>query len=181
MGVTKTGEWSCRWANDDEVTSGAEFSACGKYRYSLWRRWNWNGHANNVMFIGLNPSTADESKDDPTVRRCIRFAKDWCYDGLIMMNAFAFRSTDPKGMFAASDPIGPQNDEALAYQRTRAGLIIAAWGVNCTKARELDVCRVIGKTVHCLGRTKEGRPRHPLYVKADVKPEVFWSPEDEVL
>lgn len=68
-------------------SKGAEFSECRKYRYVLWRRWDWKGYGNQVMFIGLNPSTADETEDDPTIRRCIRFAKDWGYSGLLMMNA----------------------------------------------------------------------------------------------
>jgi hypothetical protein len=88
----------------DDFASGAEFSECRKYRYVLWRRWAWEGYANQVMFIGLNPSTADEREDDPTIRRCVRFAKDWGYSGILMMNAFAFRATQPADMKAASDP-----------------------------------------------------------------------------
>lgn len=166
--------------------SGAEFSPCEIWRYVLWRRWNWQGYANQVMFIGLNPSTADETLDDPTIKRCIRFAKDWGYGGLIMMNAYAFRATKPKNMFAGrrfddspvatDDPVGPDNDEAFGYRRTQVGLIIAAWGAHCTEERERRVCQVIGKPIHCLGRTKAGRPRHPLYLRADTKPELFWSP-----
>lgn len=157
--------------------SGAEFSPCMTYRYCLWRRWDWQGYANQVMFIGLNPSTADESDDDPTIRRCIRFAKDWGYGGLLMMNAYAFRATDPRKMKASMAPVGPYNDDALGYRRTQVGLIVAAWGCNCSESREEAVCRAIGQTVHCLGKTKAGRPKHPLYLKADTKPEVFWTPE----
>lgn len=159
----------------DPDASGAEFSECRTWRYVLWRRWDWKGYANQVMFIGLNPSTADEREDDPTIRRCIRFAKDWGYGGLLMMNAFAFRATDPKDMKAAIDPIGPGNNEALAYRRTQVGLIVAAWGSHCTPEREKEVCEVIGRPIHCLGRTKDGRPKHPLYLRADTKPELFWS------
>lgn len=126
------------------------------------------------MFIGLNPSTADETVNDPTIRRCIRFAKDWGYDGIIMMNAYAFRATNPKDMLAAADPVGPGNDEALAYRRPQVGLIIAAWGTHCSEEREARVRAVIGKTIYCLGRTKAGRPKHPLYLRADTTPEV-WS------
>lgn len=159
------------------IDSGAEFSECRTYRYVLWRRWAWEGFAQQVMFIGLNPSTADETKDDPTIRRCIRFAKDWGYSGLLMLNAFAFRATDPKVMKAAADPIGPGNDEALSYRRTQASLIIAAWGAHCPREREIAVCRAIGAPVYCLGRTKAGHPAHPLYLRADTQPDLFWMPE----
>ena len=74
---------------------GADISPCGKYRYSLWRDWDWQGFANRVMFVGLNPSTADATNDDPTIRRCVRFATDWGFGGLVMVNLFAYRATDP--------------------------------------------------------------------------------------
>lgn len=159
------------------VNSGAEFSKCRTWRYALWRQWDWQGYANQVMFIGLNPSTADETEDDPTIRRCIRFAKDWGYGGLIMMNAFAFRATDPNVMKAAADPVGPGNDEALAYRRTQAGMIVAAWGVHCPPEREKRIRQVIGNAVHCLGKTKDGKPRHPLYLRADTQPQLLWEGE----
>lgn len=154
---------------------GAEFSECRTYRYSLWRRWRWDGNASQVMFIGLNPSTADEIENDPTIRRCIGFAKSWGYSSLLMMNAYAFRATDPKEMKSAIDPIGPGNDEAFLVRRDQCGLIIAAWGVHCSSEREAAICRLIGRDVHCLGKTKDGRPKHPLYLRADTKPELFAS------
>lgn len=159
------------------IESGAEFSDCRTYRYVLWRKWNWQGYANQLMFIGLNPSTADEAKDDPTVRRCIRFAKDWGFGGVLMLNVFAFRATNPRDMKAAADPVGPANDEAFGYRRTQVGLIVAAWGTYCPPERAHTVCRAIGKPIHCLGRTKDGSPRHPLYLRADSKLEIFWTPE----
>ena len=157
--------------------SGAEFSDCRQYRYALWRQWDWQGYGNQVMFIGLNPSTADETENDPTIRRCIRFAKDWGYGGIIMMNAYAYRSTDPRGLKQVSDPIGPGNDEAFGYRRSQVGLIIACWGTHCSPAREKQVCHAIGRDILCFGRTKDGRPKHPLYLRADTKPELFWKPE----
>src|SRR5688572_12557148 len=92
--------------------SGARFSECGTYRYVLWRQWNEvNG---DVAFVGLNPSTADDEKDDPTIRRCIGFAKRWGYGGVVMLNLFAYRATRPDAMWAArvadADIVGPQND-----------------------------------------------------------------------
>ena len=153
--------------------SGAEFSECRAWRYVLWRR--WDRQLDQAMFIGLNPSTADEREDDPTIRRCIRFAKDWGYGGLLMMNAFAFRATDPKNMKAAKDPIGPRNDEALKFRQSQVGLIVAAWGAHCSPQREREVCEIIGRPIHCLGKTKDGRPKHPLYLRANSKLELFWK------
>lgn len=131
------------------------------------------------MFIGLNPSTADEDTDDPTVRRCIRFARDWGYGSLAMTNMYAFRSTDPHGLLTATDPIGPENDRALLEIGDRAGIIIAAWGSWGTKIKPY-VMRPVSvaatwadKSLHCLGTTKDGQPRHPLYVRADFQP-VLW-------
>jgi hypothetical protein len=163
----------------DAAHKGATFSKCRKYRYTLWRRWSVDDSAKMLMFIGLNPSTADETQDDPTVRRCIRFAMDWGYGGLLMMNAFAFRATDPKVMKAEPEPVGPGNDRAFRTHRTRVGLIIAAWGTHCVLEREQRICKVIDRPIHCLGQTKAGRPKHPLYLRADTEPELFWSPDTE--
>lgn len=161
----------------DDADKGAKFSRCRKYRYTLWRRWSLAESADMVMFIGLNPSTADETQDDPTVRRCIRFAMEWGFGGLLMMNAFAFRATDPKDMKAEPQPVGPGNDRAFRTHRTRVGMIIAAWGTHCAVEREQRICKVINRPIHCLGQTKAGRPKHPLYLRADTQPELFWSPE----
>jgi len=95
------------------MISGAGFSECRAYRYALWRRWDWQGYANQVMFVGLNPSTADETEDDPTIRRCIRFAKDWGCGSLLMLNAYAWRATKPRDLHAYggyADAIGYSND-----------------------------------------------------------------------
>jgi len=93
-----------------------------------------------------------------------------------MLNAFAFRATDPKVMRAADDPVGADNDEALGYYRSQAGLIVAAWGTQCPPDRERAVCQAIGKAVFCLSRTVAGRPKHPLYLRADTQPQAFWMP-----
>src|SRR5208337_4601641 len=108
--------------------SGANFSECRTWRYALWRIWDWQSYANNVMFIGLNPSTADEEQNDTTISRCIGFAKRWGYGGIYMLNLYAFCATKPDNMVQVADPVGPGNDEALAYYRTRAGMFIVAWG-----------------------------------------------------
>lgn len=148
----------------------ARFSPCRTYRYELWRRWDVTKPY--AMFIGLNPSTADETRDDPTVRRCIRFAQDWGYGALCMTNLFAIRATDPKVMLGAANPVGPDNDETLILMTRYAGIVVAAWGAHGGH-RERDQWAqqaMLGK-LHHLGLTKDGKPRHPLYLRADTKPQ----------
>lgn len=111
------------------ASSTARFSPCRRYRYELWRRWDVPT-APFAMFIGLNPSTADETADDPTIRRCIRFARDWGFGGLLMTNLFAFRATDPAVMKAEAEPVGPENSAIIQSNACNAGIIIAAWGVH---------------------------------------------------
>lgn len=157
--------------------SGATFSSCRRYRYALWRHWDWQGYANCVAFIGLNPSTADETADDPTIRRCIGFAKAWGYGGLYMLNLFAFRATLPDDMKREPDPVGPENDEQLSYYQTHVGKVIAAWGKHgAHRGRQIDVTKVFRGPVYCLGTNGDGSPKHPLYLKSDTQPQLFWSP-----
>jgi hypothetical protein len=126
-----------------------------------------------AMFIGLNPSTADEVRDDPTIRRCIGFAKQWGYGALCMTNIFAFRATDPKVMKAASDTVGPDNDKWLSRCAKDAEVVIAAWGVHGSYlARDEKVLKLIGN-VMCLGLTRGSNPRHPLYLLKTAKPQLF--------
>ena len=153
--------------------STADFSPCRTWRYTLWRRWKDGGKI--VAFLCLNPSTADEVQNDPTIRRCIRFAQDWGYDGLCMTNIFAFRATDPKDMKAALDPVGPDNDMWLKKIVDEALLVVAAWGTHGNfKGRDADVTKILysammrnGKDIRCLGLTKRGSPKHPLYLRKD--------------
>lgn len=146
--------------------TGAEISACSHYRYDLWRRW---GDGPYVLFIGLNPSTADASDDDPTIRRCKRFVSDWGYSAMHMANLFAYRATNPKDMLKASDPIGIDNDTTLASLASRAGVIVCAWGAMGGHMNRDNACVELlsGYNLKCLGVTKAGQPRHPLYIKAD--------------
>jgi hypothetical protein len=141
----------------------AVFSDCRTYRYSLWRIWDEDGPKLNV--IGLNPSVADENLDDPTIRRCIGFARDWGYGGLVMTNLFAYRSTDPRGLLAVDDPVGPENDDILEFWAC-AGTPLAAWGAHpMARARSVQAMRMLSYLeFECLGLTKDGSPRHPLYV-----------------
>lgn len=136
------------------------------YRYQLWREWpSGEGYA---LFIGLNPSTADEIDDDNTIRKCIKYAKKFGYQALCMANLFAFRATQPKDMLAASDPIGEDNDRHLMDLAEGAGVIIAAWGAHGShRGRDRQVMDLIQKPMCCLGLTADGLPRHPLYMRDD--------------
>jgi hypothetical protein len=145
------------------VLRGAVFSECRNYRYTLWRVWDEEIRPLNV--IGLNPSTADENVDDPTIRRCIGFARDWGFGGLVMTNLFALRSTDPKILSRVDDPVGARNDHHLMLAAT-AGAPLAAWGAHpMAHERAVSVMESLSHLdVECLGLTKNGAPRHPLYV-----------------
>ena len=150
------------------------FSPCRKYRYTLHRRVGFMfDSAGTGAFVGLNPSTADEHIDDPTIRRCVAFARDWGYRDLLMLNLFAFRATKPKDMLAAADPIGPQNDETLRLVASEAQLVVAAWGAHGSHLeREAAVCKML-PTMHALRLTKDGHPAHPLYLPKTLRP-VLW-------
>jgi hypothetical protein len=119
----------------------AYISPCGAYRYSLSREWA-PGPA--CTFIMLNPSTADADIDDPTIRRCIGFAKAWGFGGLAVVNLFAFRATSPKDMQSAAEPVGPANDAAIADGVGLSTIAVAAWGVHGTyRGRDLEVRRMV--------------------------------------
>jgi hypothetical protein len=151
-------------------TCGATLSPCRTYRYSLWRV--WEPDKGMVAFCGLNPSTADETVDDPTIRRCIGFARDWGYGGLYMLNLFAFRTKNPKVMKAAADPVGPENDATLADYQKKGVLIVAAWGIDGVfKGRADYVLKnvLVHGPLKCLGRTKDGQPKHPLFLPKTVQ------------
>jgi hypothetical protein len=142
----------------------AVFSPCRTYRYRLVRRWA-EGPTLNV--IGLNPSTADETVDDPTIRRCIGFAKAWGYGALVMTNLCAFRATDPKDLWRASEPAGPDNDAWLQKEAEQSRLVLAAWGANIMAkdaGRHAVLYPLRNIELRCLGTTQDGSPRHPLYV-----------------
>ena len=126
-----------------------------------------------VAFVGLNPSTADEHVEDPTVRRCIRFARDWGGCGLVMLNAYRLRSTDPAGLWSVADPVGDRNDAAISQWVRRCRMVVCAWGVHCkpNRAQEVvDLIRAAGRQPMCLGVTKDGAPKHPLYLRSELLP-----------
>jgi len=156
--------------------SGASFSRCRVWRYLLWRRLTQRKRQRAIAFVGLNPSTADETKNDPTVRRCIDFARRWNFDLFYMLNAYAFRATDPAEMKRAADPVGKETDKVLRAVASQCRLIVAAWGVHISDERERDVLSALNCSVRCLGRTKHGRPRHPLYLRKDTQHQLFWRP-----
>jgi hypothetical protein len=146
-----------------------EFSPDRLMRYTLWRQWDYLSDAAKryAMFIGLNPSTADETHDDPTVRRCIDFAKRWGCGALCMTNLFAFRATDPRKMMGYPRPIGEENDKWLVRCSREATFVVAAWGCHGRfMARDEDVMKLLDN-VQCLGVNADGTPRHPLYVRRD--------------
>lgn len=143
----------------------AVFSPCQTYRYLLVRR--WQPGLPLVVFIGLNPSTADDVCNDPTIRRCMSFARSWGYGGVGMINLFAFRATQPSDMKRAVDPVGPANDAWIRCVTHDAYVVVAAWGTQGGfRAR---CCEVAGwvENLYCLGLTKAGYPRHPLFVRRD--------------
>lgn len=152
---------------------GALISECGKYRYNLWRIWDDNPFsAPMVAFIMLNPSTADASHDDATIKRCIRFAKEWGYRGISVYNLFAYRSTNPEELFRVQDPIGPKNDFHLNELKMQGSNydIVFAWGYypkHIERMKEVYKMFPFGKVIQM---SKEGYPRHPLYLPANLKP-----------
>lgn len=151
--------------------STASFSPCRTYRYTL-TRW-WNLEAPPAVFVMLNPSTADAFTDDPTIRRVVGFAKSWDCGGLIVVNAFALRSPHPSALRTHPAPIGARNDEAiLRAVAATTGPVVVAWGAHAGwNGRDVVVTallRAAGVKPVCLGLTKTGQPRHPLYVRSDT-------------
>lgn len=168
----------------DFTKSTAVFSGDKLYRYTLERWWSpfAKGHYLNV--VALNPSTATAEVEDPTVRRMIGYARDWGYDGLIVTNLFALRSTDPKQLKKVTDPVGPENNKYLLDVASRAGMVLCGWGnwgrLKNRGAWVESMLRQAGVKLHCLGKTHAYRtkaespqPRHPLYLKSDTKPELY--------
>ena len=148
--------------------SGAVFSDCRKYRYALWRMWDENKPL--VMIIGLNPSTADETGNDPTITRCISFARSWGYGAVCVTNLFGFRATAPSELKAYHDPIGKENDAWVHEMSKEAAITVAAWG-NHGKFlnRSVDFLSSLDQ-LHFIQMNKSGEPAHPLYLKAELKP-----------
>ena len=156
-------------ATGEHMQSGARFSPCGQYRYALWR--TWNAALPPVMFIMLNPSTADATHNDPTIRRCIGFARDWGYGGVRVGNLFAWRTPYPQVLRSVADPIGRKNDGALLDLADGAALVVAAWGVHgAWQERAQQFRQEFTQPLHALGITKAGEPAHPLRLRRTCRP-----------
>lgn len=150
------------------INSGAVFSEDRKHRYVLIREWDLNKPS--LMVVSLNPSTADEKKNDPTVRRCIGFAKKWGFGKLIMTNIFAFRATLPEDLFNSKNPIGNKNDYWLKKLSKKADKIVLAYGNHGKfKNRHNEILKIIDGP-YCIKKSKTGMPMHPLYLKYTKKP-----------
>lgn len=150
------------------MKTDAILSNCRKYRFVLWRMWDESKPY--AMFIGLNPSTADETEDDPTIVRCTNYSASWGYGGLCMANLFAYRSTAPSNMMAAEAPVGKDNDEWLLKLAQDAGVVVAAWGNHGVYLDRSNRVRELISDLHCLKTNKTGEPAHPLYQKLDLQP-----------
>lgn len=136
------------------------------YRYALVRE--WDEALPRVCFVMLNPSVADAVTDDPTVRRCMSFARRWGMGSIEVVNLYAYRATSPRALWFASDPVGPENDRYIDVAATRAAVVVAAWGAHGTHGGRYAavLCRL--NAPRCLGLTLSGQPRHPLYVRGDT-------------
>lgn len=153
-----------------QMESGATFDLTATYRYRLWRE--WDAALPKVGFVMLNPSRADATENDPTIRRCIGFAKGWGYGGLEVGNLFAYRATHPKKLCEVADPVGSENDEYLKKLVNHVDRVILAWGNHGSlQGRDRAVLGLFQDApIYCLGITKFQHPTHPLYLKSTVLP-----------
>ena len=151
--------------------TGATFSDCRRYRYTLMRQWRSGAH---MTFIMLNPSTADEVENDPTVERCERRARAMGFGGLRVANIFALRSTDPGMLYVDVDPIGKDNDAAILESAAGAGVVVCAWGKHgAFMDRGQQVAALLLRNridPHVLKLNKDGSPAHPLYIPYSTTP-----------
>lgn len=168
-----------------DVTATATISECGVYRYTLSRVLRVPMEkGGTVLFIMLNPSIADGSVDDPTIRRCVGFAREWGFDELLVGNLFAYRSTIPLELQVArragKDIVGPDNRRHVREMAAHAALVVCAWGaihpLLHPEARAM-VTMLAGRRPHILGLTKDGWPRHPLYSPGRIPPLYWRHPE----
>jgi len=173
--MTGSGQLSLQIDSVIGSSSGAVLSDCESYRYLLWRRWNDSFPI--ISWIMLNPSTADASIDDPTIRRVINFSKRWGFGSCYIANLFALRATDPRELLKHSDPIGPECNKHIVEAVRISSKLICGWGVHGSlQGRDSDVLSILecGAVPYHLGLTKGGYPRHPLYLASDTEP-VAWE------
>lgn len=149
-----------------EVRASAELSRDGVYRYRLDRA--WDDSLPRLVFLMLNPSTADATRDDPTLRRCMSFTRSLGHGSLSVVNLYALRTADPRELRLHHDPVGPLNDDHISETVLNAGTVIAGWGTNAWDyARVERVCSLIPGPLHALKVTRNGHPSHPLYLRGD--------------
>ncbi len=157
--------------NDNDVTRDTKI--CGCYRYHLERTWDSTGK--KCVFIMLNPSKANGVEDDPTIKKCIKYAKLWGYGSLEVVNLFAYRSTDKSKIKNAGDPIGKENKDYIIKTAKNADLVVAAWGNDGIYKKQskkvLELLKKEGIQVHCIELTNKKEPSHPLYLRKNLKPE----------
>lgn len=163
--------------NTPSKVAGATISECGKYRYRLWRYWESEGRP--LPIIMLNPSTADGETDDPTIRKCIGFAKRLGFGGIEVFNLFAFRATDPKELRANHYQIGPDNDKIITARLHELGLhergyVVLAWGANASNLQRpkelMSHLAMAGVRLRALALTRDGTPAHPLMLPYSCTP-----------
>lgn len=156
-----------------DADSLAVYSPCERYRYTLTRTWEPAG--SRALFIMLNPSTATEAKNDPTVERCERRARVLGHGAFQVCNIFAWRDTDPRALRRAQEPVGAENDEAIREACHWADIAICAWGTHGAylgRGPEVErIVRATGVPLHHLGLTKDGHPKHPLYIPYSAQPQ----------
>jgi len=158
------------------MKTGAMFDATEQYRYSLWRE--WNPTLPKVGFVMLNPNRADATQDDPTIRRCLGFARSWDYGSLEVVNLFAYRTAHPQNLQPVVDPVGKMNDRILKTLAERVDHIVIAWGNWGTWQQRNQIVLELFReqSLYCFGLTKRGQPYHPLYLRSTLKPIEFISP-----
>lgn len=171
--------------NPPRFTRSAEISECGRYRWWLRRSWpNVDEHGQHTpgrgacCFVMLNPSTADGVQDDPTIRRCVGFAKRWGFSALSVRNLFPWRATDPSELFHADSVTGGHRGDQELLAACTADMVVLAWGAKVPFKRDHEALRLFAQhfpavPLYCLERTKAGSPRHPLYVRSDAEPLLF--------
>jgi hypothetical protein len=162
------------------VIKTAVLSEDGVYRYSLVRAWPGDGWT-SVLFVLLNPSTADAHQDDPTIRRLLGFARTWGMNAIEVVNLFALRATDPAALARHPDPVGPLDDEYILAALERAAAVVCGWGAHPDlRGRDRHVHDLLWARakvpITCLGTTKDGHPRHPLYLRNDAVPVPYHGP-----
>ena len=153
----------------DGLEYGAIFDMIGKYRYTLWRE--WSTYHPRIVFILLNPSTADEERNDPTIRRCIGFARARKFGSVEVVNLFAYRATHARELLKVVDPVGKENNRFLMRAVERCSTVVVGWGARGTllgRNREVLSLLTGRNDVYCLGTTRGGQPRHLLYVRGDT-------------